>query len=382
MSTHESLQGRPSEPPEARRPDLDWLRVLSVWSIIPYHAARIFDLEPFFVNASPGNRVIDFCRRRYDPWGMMALQFFLAGASTRHSLSKRTLQAFLNDRTRRLLLPFVSGVLLLAPIQTYYARASRSTPPAGGLFSQYSDFFRIRGRSMSGYEGGFTPSHLWFILYLYVFSLVAALLLKPRIVGAADGWLDGLACRCDRHPGLLFAFAGPLVLVRLGRLPFPDPAFFFLTFVYGCLLASRPAFRSAIEKAAGSIAASAALGFAASIFLQLGRDGARRFASSGPSPIRAFIACNAWLWLLQALGFASRRLTARPQLPGALQERSYTIYLVHQSILVTLGFHTLRTNLPILLKFSAITIGTAGLSWLSHGLLRRFRLGRLLFGIR
>ncbi len=36
-----------------RRWDIDWLRVLTVLMLIPFHSARIFDLEDWYVKSDP-----------------------------------------------------------------------------------------------------------------------------------------------------------------------------------------------------------------------------------------------------------------------------------------------------------------------------------------
>ncbi|MFA9399456.1 MAG: hypothetical protein ACERKV_14480, partial [Clostridiaceae bacterium] len=42
----------------------------------------------------------------------------------------------------------------------------------GGYFHQYILFF-TKETDLTGYTGGFTPAQLWFILYLFIISLIA-----------------------------------------------------------------------------------------------------------------------------------------------------------------------------------------------------------------
>ena len=52
----------------------------------------------------------------------MALLFVIAGMCARYSLEKRSVKEFVKERVSKLIIPFVSGILLLIPIQTLYAR--------------------------------------------------------------------------------------------------------------------------------------------------------------------------------------------------------------------------------------------------------------------
>ncbi|MEO8355419.1 MAG: hypothetical protein ABI621_05875 [Chloroflexota bacterium] len=40
------------------------------------------------------------------------------------------------------------------------------------LPEHYAGFFRFDLEQLDGYNGTFTPAHLWFILFLFVFSLL------------------------------------------------------------------------------------------------------------------------------------------------------------------------------------------------------------------
>lgn len=103
----------------------------------------------------------------------MPILFVLAGMSARYALEKRTKKEFVIQRVSKLLIPFISGVIFLVPFQTWYARRffdgyERSLPDNWKyFFTHFTDF--------SGYDGAFTPGHLWFILFLFIISMVTLL---------------------------------------------------------------------------------------------------------------------------------------------------------------------------------------------------------------
>ena|SRR5579859_219656 len=73
-----------------RRSDIDWLRVVAVLLLIPFHAARIFDVyEPFYAKNAETSWALSYLITFLNVW-QMPLLFVLAGASTWFALRKRT----------------------------------------------------------------------------------------------------------------------------------------------------------------------------------------------------------------------------------------------------------------------------------------------------
>lgn len=111
----------------------------------------------------------------------MPLLFLLAGISTKFALQKRTIKKYISERVRKLLIPFVFGTLLLMPVMTYIADKF-NFGYEGNLFTHYSVFF-TKFTDLTGADGGFSLGQFWFILYLFVISILALgiiLLLKKR----------------------------------------------------------------------------------------------------------------------------------------------------------------------------------------------------------
>lgn len=139
--------------------------------LFPFHASMCFlsgGYYGFYVYGGeiPALRYIDLA---VYPW-WMSLLFALAGASAFYALKKRTAAEYAKERVLRLLVPFVSGLLLWIPIQSFIADVFYNDYH-GGFFRHYLVFF-TKWTDLTGYDGGFTPGHLWFILLLFVFSLV------------------------------------------------------------------------------------------------------------------------------------------------------------------------------------------------------------------
>ena len=103
---------------QARRYDIDWLRIAAVLLLIPYHTARVFNWEEdWYIKNVPtdvlAQRFIDFV----GPWHM-SLLFLLAGAASWLAFRYRSGAQYAGERFKRLLIPFVFGVLVIVPPQT------------------------------------------------------------------------------------------------------------------------------------------------------------------------------------------------------------------------------------------------------------------------
>ena len=91
----------------------------------------------------------------------MPLLFVLAGASTFFALGKRSSGQYLRERRTRLLVPFVFGIFVLIPPQTWYGGRFNSGYAAS--FWHYlvsGDFLKWNIRDGGDYYGGFGVGHL------------------------------------------------------------------------------------------------------------------------------------------------------------------------------------------------------------------------------
>ena len=92
--------------------------------------------------------------------------FIISGGATYFALGFRSAGQYIQERFLRLLVPFIFGVLTLIPLTTYIRRSRVLSLP-----EHYAGFFRFDLEHLDGYNGTFTPAHLWFILFLFVFSV-------------------------------------------------------------------------------------------------------------------------------------------------------------------------------------------------------------------
>lgn len=159
-----------------RKTYIDNLRLLCILLLFPYHAAMAWNCwgEGNYILLGADRSISSFVVA-LSPW-YMALLFLLAGMSTKYSLAKRSLKQYVKERSFKLLLPLFAGTLVVMPVMAYISDKA-NFGYAKGFFAHYAVFFG-KWTDFSGYDGGFGIGHLWFLLYLYVISILSIAILQ------------------------------------------------------------------------------------------------------------------------------------------------------------------------------------------------------------
>jgi glucan biosynthesis protein C len=103
------------------------------------------------------------------PW-FMPLLFVLTGMSARYALVRRSNKQFVIERFKKLFIPLIYGTFTVFAFMTFMADKFHNNYN-GGFVAHYKVFL-TNISDMTGYEGYFTPGHLWFLLYLFIISMI------------------------------------------------------------------------------------------------------------------------------------------------------------------------------------------------------------------
>ena len=117
---------------------VDWLRVLTMLAVYYFHNARVFDLEFWYIKSDQPSFGLTLFVLFTHQW-IMPLFFLLAGAGSRFSLAVRGAGTYITERFRRLVIPYIAGLFLLAPPQSYLQHLSRLE--FQGSFAEYYPYF-------------------------------------------------------------------------------------------------------------------------------------------------------------------------------------------------------------------------------------------------
>lgn len=370
---------------------LDALRVLAVFMVFLFHAARPFlaigDWD--VVNAQTSMAATILFMTFLAPWGM-AFFFMLAGAGAWFALRKRTARQFAGERVGRLLVPFLVGSALFTPLQTcmgwlFDLQAGAYEGPCW----QYFWVERFNGWNPTLFE--WLGHHLWFLAFLFANSLLLLPLfewLKGELGRRSVSWL----ARLFEHRGGLLVFILPLVLIQLGLRPYsPDNLswadfFYYLVFfLAGYLFYADERFLCAIRRDRWLVLAvgiMAVLGLMASV--TLGGD----TALSEPSRpwfyvAWAMISIDAWSSSLFMLFVGMRFLNVSTRWLQYGHETVLPFYVLHHPAVIITAFYVVQWQTGVTVKMLAVVAGAFVVSIGLYELaIKRFGPLRTMFGMK
>jgi len=94
-------------------------------------------------------------------------------------------------------------------------------------------------------------------------------------------------------------------------------------------------------------------------------------------------AINLWAWILTLMGYAATYLNKPNRTFSYANEAVYPFYILHQTIVIYLGYYLKNAEMCLFANFSIMIIGTVGITWLIYEFgIRRFAWIRPLFGMK
>ena len=403
MRQANTARGRPSAQKPARRYELDWLRTLVVLGLIPVHTAAIFiPTTDFYLKDTHTSVAMVLVGVFAGVFGMPVL-FFVSGAAAWFALASRSSGRYVKERVSRLLVPLIFATLVIIPVQVYVVALSNPglVSAIGAPISDphfLDSYLRFYPQYLLAYAYflshpsivGFIAfiGHLWFLLYLLVFSLLAlplfTFLRSPR--GLRQ--IERLAGFCA-HPGAIFTLALPLALVDAlahvmwtGTGAVAEILLYLVCFVYGYIIYADPRFGQAMRRQwVPSLALGMGLWVIAELFLI--QYPPRPYDNSMGSlfilPLRGIIA---WFWVVGLVGWGITYLNRATRLLRYLGEAAYPIYVLHVAAIVSVGYFVVRWDVPLLVKFTSIMVAAFIIMLgIYEVLIRHSRIVRLLFGL-
>jgi len=372
-----------NEPP-ARLYYLDWLRVLAMLGVFFYHNARFFDgFSDWHVKNAATNLTASIYRAFVEQWGM-PLFFLLAGAGTFFALKVIRPWQYVQERTLRLLIPLIFGMLIIVAPQAYYEAIHHGAVINGNIFQIYIQYFKTLP-DLNWY-------HLWFLEQLFIFSIVSIPIIIP---------LGKMKTSIVSRIAVIFSKPWALLLVvvlcfAVNAFVYPDGFWGahawsgwniinnLLFFIFGYILIANEHIMDTIKRI-GWVALF--LGIVASACLFLFVDelsnptdyyGTSRYILS-----QLVQALNTWCWIVVIFKLGSRYLTQNNKFLKYANEAVLPFYILHQTVIITIGFYVVQWNSGVWLKYLVISSTSfIAIMAIYELLVRRFNVFRFLFGMR
>jgi glucans biosynthesis protein C len=377
---------------DQRRYDLDWLRFIAIVILLFFHTGMWFNHWGWHVK----NNELSYTFQYWMIWShnfRMQLLLFISGAGTFMALGKRTSGEFRKERFTRLFIPLIFGMLVVVPPQIYYERIDQ--------YTNYWEFYKTVFQFKPYPEGGsLSWHHLWFILYLFIYSLISLPFLKFLRSAKSEIFKQKCLLLLRSPAGVLFI---PAILILntqfLLRPFFPEEThdlmndwayfvYYFSFFLLGIICYSIPTLWETIGKNRKYFLLATFFALIPFYTCYLHFRGIVHLSwSEDPDAIgdlfdRVSIFL-AWFTVITIIAYGQHYLKKPRKWLSKISEGLYPFYILHQSVIIAIGYYVCKLDWSIAAKYWSICFLTLssciGFYWLC---IRPFNAMRFLFGMK
>lgn len=343
-----------------RRHDIDWIRVIAIALLLIYHIAIIFQPWAMFIGFIRSDQLFESL---WIPMTMLnvwriPLLFFVSGMGFYFAMQKRSWKQLLIERTKRILIPFLFGIIAITPLHMFIFQKHYKMP---------LDYFPHQG-------------HLWFLLNIFIYVILLIFitqLIKKKISGKLKNvWI--LLMKNPFGPiavSVFFVIEALIVNPQLYALYANTWHGFFLgllAFFFGFIFVSNgKTFWTTVQKW---------WWLYLSLAFTLYCVRYHYFSTEGPGYLTA-VESNCWIVAIFGLGY--KYMNRPSKILSYLSKAAYPIYIIHMFVLYLGALILLPLELPVSIKFLAITCFTFLICFLIYELIiKRVPLIRPLFGLK
>lgn len=352
MSSNSSL--------DQRRYDIDWLRVIAIGLLLIYHIAIGFQPWGGFIGFILSNEPVEAIwipMSALNVW-RIPLLFFVSGMGVSFAMRKRDWKALIKERSIRILMPFLFGMVIIVPLHLLIWQSYYNIP----------------------FDYNSNPAHLWFLgnLFIYVLVLSPVFFYLKKNQG---GKIQSLLNKLFKSPIGLVVIMMPFVAEALIINPESFETYALtlhglfiglLAFFFGyCFIYAGEAFSNTVKKWKWILLA---LAFGMYIYRLLALE------LLAPSYLLS-IESNLWIFAVLGIGFTYLNKTSKTL--TYLSQAVYPIYIIHMVAIYLGSMLIFPLDIPMWLQFILLILFTGISCLLTYEfVIRRMRFLRPFFGLK
>lgn len=365
---------------------MDWLRIIAFMTLTMYHINMYFVPWNWHVERAETSLLLVAPMIAVNPWRLILL-FVVAGFASAAMIRKYSDKiAFIKERSSRLLIPTIFAMIVLIPIQPWIDIRFNN-----GYMGSYWQFYVQEYWNFSWEWGMFLPTwqHLWFIWYLWAYTLIAACFMmmsrknfRSRLSDKIDNLLSGwrmLVIPSAFFTAILLIVGLDSVMLDSWIRKLPAQPIYIASFLFGCYLFGAQKGWAAIRKYWVHAAIISMLLIAYAIGSRALWDAQPIWASNIFALSRPILA---WSGTMALIGFADRFLNHNHKWLPMLNESVFPFYVIHKSIIVVVGYILLSYDFSMPLDYLILLASTYIISWYYYRIGGSINMLRPLIGLK
>lgn len=357
--------------------ELDWLRVILIFTVFLHHVFMPFNGDDWHIMNNESSKLLDDIMVYFEQFRLPIL-FLISGAASAILLERKTIKVYTKQRILRLFIPLMVGILIVVPPQNYL---------------QYRTEYGTYLEAWPKLAFAFETNHLWFIEYLIIFVLLAIpfnFFLKTKY---GKAFLSLIKKLLEIPVGLLL-LAIPLLLIRVVTKMYYDDSggienlsrslYYFYYFLGGMLFISSKVTWESFKRNK-TLNLYYLMFFSIVFYAYYYSPDLSAYASKKTlwSLWWALAALISWSASIVIIGYAQEYLNFSNKKIQAANLLIYPFYIFHQTVIVIFAYFIVKWDVSIFIKASCLLISSFLLiSILCKYIVEPFNFMRVLFGVK
>jgi len=372
---------------KTRRYDLDWLRVIAILILLFFHVGMFFTTWDWHIKNNVTSATFDAFMVFFHQW-RMPLLLFISGAGTIYATARRSKKEFIIERHKRLMIPLIFSMFVIVPPQIYLEKIAN--------YTSYLDFYPSVLDLVPYPAGNFSWHHMWFVLYLLIYSMMALPFISYLKSEKSASFLTRLENYFSLKWGFL-SFVLPITLSQIILRPyFPNEThafiddwayftYYFFFFIAGICVASSDQLWMLLKEKRRFHLLVAVISL---IFIQfLWNIPWEKLQNYLIIDINLLWQFNkiilTWAWIIAIIGYGQKYLNKNHPILKPANEAVYPFYILHQTVIILIAFPLTNVETGVFSKFIILSvlslIATIGIYLI---FVRPFNFMRFLFGMK